>query len=155
MRSETQIQRLHVIFWSDFLRQKYDQFSTSMQYLNLTSDFDVRKWRLENNLHTTSIKRQTLTSLKRRANFKCLLGIHSTKDWSKGYIVYICRVFKRGLIVDEFYPWYVGLRVHLKSGCQYQFTRKRWHLKQNGVFSKNKQDTENDVHLSTQVFLRG
>ena len=25
----------------------------------------------------------------------------------------------------------------------------RWHLKQNGVLSQNKQDAENDVHLST------
>ena len=29
-----------------------------------------------------------------------------------------------------------------------QFTRKRWHLKQNGILSKNKQDTGNVLHLS-------
>ena len=62
---------------------------------------------------------------------------------SKWYIVCICRGFQKGLIADEFYPSYNleciiktnYVFVHLKSSCQYRFTRKmmaskaKWRLK--------------------------
>ena len=81
--------------------------------------------------------------------------IHSTKLLSNtlcifaGYFkkVYLRmssthRLIKRTLKTNNFFF------VHVKSICQYQFTRKWWHLKQKGVFSQNKQDTENSLHLS-------
>ena len=80
----------------------------------------------------------------------------------KWYIVYICRVFRKGLIVYEFYPYFDlecvintnnFVYADLKSSCQFQSTKKWWHLKQNCVLSQNKQDTENIVYLSN--FLRG
>ena len=46
---------------SDFGCQRYKQFSRLIQYLILTSDFDIKKdirKTLENNIHTTSIEDQ-------------------------------------------------------------------------------------------------
>ena len=64
---------------------------------------------------------------------------------SKWYIVYICRVFLRGLIVDEFYPWFYlecinktnnFVFIHLKSSCQYEFNRKTMASKSKMAFKQ-------------------
>ena len=86
-----------------------------------------------------------------------ILYIHSTKVLSDTLGLCV-GYFKKGLFAFEFYPYFDlesiittnnFVFVHLKSSCQYRFTKKRWNRKQNGVLSQNKQDTENVVHLST------
>ena len=68
--------------------------------------------------------------------------LYKSSEW---YIVYICMLFQRVLIVDEFFLCF-GLEriiktnnfvfIHLKSSCHFQFIRKtmvsnaKWQLKQ-------------------------
>ena len=74
----------------------------------------------------------------------CMPVIYTLNKSSKWYIVYICRVFLKGLSADKFCPYYDLKRkiktnnfvfVHFKSSCQYQFTSKtvtakaKWRLK--------------------------
>ena len=70
-------------------------------------------------------------------------GRYTLNKSSKWYIVYICRVSRKGLYADKFYPYFdfqciIKIQnvvyVHFKSSCQYQFTdktitsRAKWRL---------------------------
>ena len=76
-------------------------------------------------------QKRHLESLWSRVRFPA--ETYTLSKSSKWYIVYICRVFHKGLIADKFYPWFNleciirtnnFVFIHLKFSCQNRFTRK-------------------------------
>ena len=108
--------------------------------------------KLFNVLHGTTLNKYRLsclhlistTQLHARNFFHIKLSLTTLNKMSKWYIVYICRVYRKGLNADKSYHYFDFLWiikkhnvvfVHFKSGCKYQFTGKtmtskaKWRLK--------------------------